>query len=272
MKISIKKFIDSIDFDKIQRDDYKIDRENPNNFSYWYPKVKDCGIPMAETKYYIFTEKEAILFYHNDISEENYLEYKKKLTSLINKKLDELGIDRTKEYSIKNGCYSDKFCNCNTLGQNICERFLNIQNASLGLETGGFSEIVIRELIPAKNSPTIYNGLPFRTEFRVFVDFDNNKLLYVVNYWDYDYCYSSLCKEDKLTFDKYYKNIEKDYIKNVNKVKELVIKKLFPYNNQNKDSLSGKWSIDFLLEDNKIYLIDMAVAERSAYWDPKKAE
>ena len=34
--------------------------------------------------------------------------------------------------------------------------------------------------------------------------------------------------------------------------------------------LEGKWSIDIMMNDeNDFYLIDMALAKNSAYWDPE---
>lgn len=36
------------------------------------------------------------------------------------------------------------------------------------------------------------------------------------------------------------------------------------------ESLTGIWSVDFILEDDRIWLIDMAQGYRSTYWDKEK--
>lgn len=150
--------------------------------------------------------------------------------------------------------------------QNI---FFNTEQISYCQETSGVTEFVVREFInynPAK-TPTIYNGLPFRTEFRVFVDFDTKEFLYMVNYWDYDYCYPNLYDlNDKIIFDYMKEEIKNSYQQNKDKVEQLIKDKIL---NKSID-LSGQWSIDILMEENEFYLIDMAEAYRSAYWDKTK--
>jgi len=34
-------------FEKLAKEDYKRLRKNKNNFSYWYPKIKNCGISIV---------------------------------------------------------------------------------------------------------------------------------------------------------------------------------------------------------------------------------
>lgn len=248
---------------------YNQDRNNYNNFSYWYPKINGCGIKTAKSKYYIFSFNEANLFCEFI---DNKIGAKEKIISMLSKKLKEWNIDPNTYYSLKNGCFSDKFSNCNVLGKDIIKRFLIIQYLSFCYETGGFTELIIREFIPSKYSKqTIYNGLPLRPEFRVFVDFDNNKILYTVNYWDYDYCYPNLSKEDKAVFNSERKKLEFLFNKYKALVEKLVQNKLLVYNSKQKNKLTGLWSIDFMLEGEEIYLIDMALANQSAYWDCKKA-
>ena len=36
------------------------------------------------------------------------------------------------------------------------------------------------------------------------------------------------------------------------------------------EGLAGIWSVDFILEDDRIWLIDMAQGYRSTYWDKEK--
>ena len=105
--------------------------------------------------------------------------------------------------------------------------------------------------------------MPLHTEFRVFYDFDATKALYCVNYWDYDYVAKNLYSyNDKLVFESYYPKILKEYEMNKNKVCDLVEKHM-----QSVD-LTGKYSIDIMMDTKKqFWLIDMALARNSAYWN-----
>ena len=139
-------------------------------------------------------------------------------------------------------------------------------------DADGTSEMVIREVIEYDYNtvPTIYNGLPLRSEYRVFVDFDSNRVLYIVNYWDYDYCYKHLNKTDKIIFDYMKLYLESEFENNKDRVIELIEKNLIPYNKKTKDGLSGIWSVDIMKVDEDYYLIDMAIGCQSAYYDYKK--
>ncbi len=64
--------------------------------------------------------------------------------------------------------------------------------------------MVVRERIrhDERVTPCIYHGLPLRSEFRVFYDFDLKKVLFTANYWDYDSVYGRLYDAtDKIIFD-----------------------------------------------------------------------
>lgn len=116
--------------------------------------------------------------------------------------------------------------------------------------------------------------MPLRTEVRVFYDFDIKKVLYAVNYWDWNYCYSSICRNatDKIVYENYYDTIKKNYeevVDDVIKCAELGL--------MDVDELSGVWSIDFMIAEDRngvktTYLIDMAEGPRSAYWNEEKVK
>ena len=183
-------------------------------------------------------------------------------------------IKRGRLYNIKNGAFSNKF-NANDCFSNyydIPRKFLNIQYAGMCYDADGTSEMIIREVIDYDPSvvPTIYNGLPLRPEYRVFVDFDNDNTLYIVNYWDYDYCYSHLNKTDKIIFDYMRSYLESEFENNKDKVIELIENNLIPYNKKNEDRLTGIWSVDIMKADKDYYLIDMAIGCQSAYYDYNK--
>lgn len=142
---------------------------------------------------------------------------------------------------------------------------ININYAALCVGCDGQSEIVFRKRIREPedhNAYKIYNGMPLRPEFRVFYDFDNRKILYSVNYWDWDYCHEAISrdKSDKLSYEAAYPGIEKFFNEHQKEVEELV-------NTHMKDvDLAGIWSVDIMSANDTYYLIDMARAENSAYW------
>ena len=116
----------------------------------------------------------------------------------------------------KNGCFSNKFNfkTCVATRDTVLYSFKAIQTASAILDTQGMSEFVIRELIEhnEENVATIYNGMPLVPEARVFYDFDEHKLLYSVNYWDYDYVMPHLySRTNKIVFSEISNEIQKKF-------------------------------------------------------------
>ena len=132
------------------------------------------------------------------------------------------------------------------------------------LNTGGVSEIVLREIIPWNNRKTacIYGGMPLRPELRVFYDFDSNEVLFSENYWDYRYVRPSLYdRTDAIVFEAVHDELELICLIYRDRVEEDVAVAMQGV------ELEGKWSVDVLIDDaGKLWLIDMALAERSAYW------
>ena len=137
--------------------------------------------------------------------------------------------------------------------------------------------------------PCIYKGLPFRPEFRVFYDFDLHEVLFTVNYWDYEYCRPHLFDAtDKIIFDKMRPYIVHAYDLFKEKVASAVSQAM-----EGVTDLTGPWSIDVMLEnypisiqeelvkdlsanyylkveeEPQLWLIDMAKAECSAYWEKR---
>ena len=111
------------------------------------------------------------------------------------------GLDDKKDYFIKTGTFSSKFDFRNakvTAGQEVKElgsylwyiQHQASQMASMlnnvclyGVSTN--NEWIVREFIDdAEDNPTIYNGLPLHTEYRVFVDFDTKEVIGINPYWD----------------------------------------------------------------------------------------
>ena len=245
-------------------------KNDVHNVSYWFPKVKDCGIKVPETFVKQIPED---LFGHlfMDHPEKDidciYNWVKNELMPSIPKNLYGLVF-------VKNGAFSNKFdfstCSvrCNVL--ELTRAIIEINYASLMFDTGGNTEIVIRERIPfdENKTATIYHGMPLRNEYRIFYDFDNHKALYSANYWDWSYCHESICHNvtDKIVYEKVYNELHAHYIFNQDKVMKLVEEHMKDVN------LSGIWSVDILEdEQGEFWLIDMALGYRSAYWNPEKA-
>ena len=110
--------------------------------------------------------------------------------------------------------------------------------------------------------------MPLQSEFRVFYDFDSKKILYIENYWNYEYCIKSMHNAtDKIIFEHERVRLERDYEKYKGEVLKLVSEKM------KEVELIGNWSVDILLDEKgDFWLIDMAIAENSAYWDKGKIE
>lgn len=247
---------------------YKETSKDICNISYWFPKIEKCGIKVPKTfikkvpieiaKFFTLEESDAVLEIMTWVKDE--------IEPLV-RKLGGLPF-------IKNGCFSNKFnfksAVPSTSFVSIAEGLMDIMYHSISFDTSGWTEVAVRERIPfdETKTPTIYNGMPLRNEYRVFYDFDKKKLLYSVNYWDWDHCHKAISYNatDKIIYEATYKNLQEHFLEKQKNVELLVSKHM-----KNVKKLSGQWSIDILEDElGNFWLIDMAVAQRSAYWDEDK--
>lgn len=262
-------------FEKLSKKVYEEDRNYPENFSNWHPHIITTGA-FAEAEIIanqIFTWEETEKLRHTDDIlkvDWNIINYVLKPT--INK------LSPYVCYNIKNGCFSNKFnfstCICDK--SNIAQHLWDINYESSMLDTGGYTELVVREYISynINKQVTIYNGMPLREEVRVFYNMDTKEIEYMVDYWDYDYCMPRICNQtDILAFDWFHNKIPGREIQH----KELLSAVMETIESQISTlkfdgELKGIWSIDFMFDEisNEIYLIDMARGYRSAYWNPNK--
>lgn len=233
-----------------------------NNFSYWYPKVVNCGIPMPKSLIFkVPKELEAKFFLENDDDYECIDKWiKKEIIPVLTKSQMYL-------LFVKNATFSGKFNaqNCMTSPSTLTDAITSINYDALCLGAGGTSEIIVRERIMhnKKKTPCIYNGLPLRSEFRVFYDFTKKKVIFTENYWRYDYVFPRLYDiTDQIIFEHEKARLEQEFEKRKKEVEALVA-------NAMKDNIffEGPWSIDIMLENDTYYLIDMAIAESSAYFE-----
>lgn len=244
-------------------------RTNKNNYSYWYPLVKDCGLPIVNSNIYILDFEmldmigDLYELRSNLATDEFYqTELYKKWQDKIKLMIKDL---KSSVYNIKTGTFSNKFdFNTSICYKNdIPSKILELLFKDFEFEADGYSEFVIRDLIKSSNTKlTIYNGLPLNTEIRVFYDFDNRKVMYSHNYWDYDYCKNNLTPSDRLILENEKKELEYQYALKKERAENLV------ETHMSTVMLEGQWSIDLMYNEieEKFYLIDMAIAQQSAYF------
>lgn len=268
--------LENTDFEQLAKNSYDTDRVYPENFSNWYPNILDFG-----------------KFKHSEIISNQILTFKEtrafeRVDNIENVDWDEINqilkptLDKMKPlkiYSLKNGCFSDKFNFeiCMVTKYDLAKKLWELNMDSHTFDTGGYTEIVIREFIPYsyKTSMTIYNGMPLRTEVRAFYNMDKDQIEYMVDYWDYNYCGDKISNlNDKIIFDVFHnktnipsENHQVMLTKVMDKIKEDINTLKF-----NKEFFKGVWSVDFMYDNvtNRIYLIDMARGFRSAYWNIDK--
>ena len=194
-------------------------------------------------------------------------------------------LDLEKDYFIKTGTFSSKFDFRNakvTKGQEVSElgsylwyiqsqanQMASPLNNKVIYGVSSNNEWVVREFIDDKeNNPTIYNGLPLHTEYRVFVDFDKEEIIGISPYW-----HPEVMKENFLDIGVSapiqknhdyinYINHEETLMKRYEENKSLVISEVSKLLKDCK--LKGQWSIDIMQNGSDYWLIDMARASESA--------
>ena len=249
--------------------------ESLNDFSFWYPKVMNCGIRMPATYFKKLPagdeadEKTLRLyqaFYHDHPDDDEII--KEWVEKSVLPDLEYYHLNG--RIFVKNGRFSNKFDannSCILVGTHrLAEAISNINYQALCCGADGIDEIVVRQFIPhdMATTPCIYNGLPLRSEFRVFYDFDKKKAIFTANYWEYDYVRPHLYEAtDKIIFDHEWKRLEINFASN-----KIAVEKMVEAAMKNVSGLEGQWSVDILMDEKcQFWLIDMAVAQRSAYWD-----
>lgn len=196
-------------------------------------------------------------------------------------------LDKNGDYFVKTGTHSSKFDFRNARVREpkevreLGEYLLFIHHQALrmagpltqpsvyGVSTT--NEWVVREFIKDKeDNPTIYHGMPLHTEFRVFVDCDSDEVLSVENYWKPEVMTARFAerrgngiddKHDAVTYAMNMERLCKRYKDNKKAVCDHIAEILPGLN------LSGQWSIDVMMNGDDFWLIDMAVAENSAYYE-----
>ncbi len=248
-----------------------MERDMMNAFSFWYPKIKDCGIPSPKTVIFPVPPEIQRAFWMEDVKAD-FARIDSWIEDTVRPGIHEAGIGLV---FLKNGGFSNKFmagAACLPVMDSLAQAVIHIMQGAMeccGFQYDGTGELVARERIAhdARKTPCIYDGLPFRPEFRVFYDFDLKKPIFTADYWDRDYVYPNLHDmTDRLVYDGHYAHIREKFLENKCAVEKLVADCM-----QGVSGLSGPWSVDIMMDerDGKLWLIDMAVAEMSAYWEKR---
>src|SRR5699024_3806787 len=167
---------------------YKRLADNPNSLYNWFPPLVDA-IKKSKSNFKIPETK--VLRLPIELAQFIRLEYQK--TSQGDRELfnqfifNEFELEDDKTYFIKTGTFSSKFQFANAKcyePREMGEYFQIINNFAMLVGAGQSVDLVVREYIEdVENNPTIYNGMPLRTEFRVFVDCEKDELIGIVPYW-----------------------------------------------------------------------------------------
>lgn len=270
---------------------YSIINRNSNSMGNWLPNI--VGAVTAEGYFKIPATK--IIKLPLSLLQLTRLEYNNLTPATFevvnNYCCKAFDLDETKDYFVKTGTYSSKFDfrnarvsgakEVNELGEYLLyNHWSALQMAHYDVNCSGRPvvygvsttvEWVVREFIPdVEENFTIYHGLPLRTEYRVFVDFDTKEVLGIHNYWDEGVLRKHLssrmwdgdidAKHDYITFVANKDRLNERYEANKAKVCEHLGKVI-----QDVD-LHGQWSVDIMQNGEDFYIIDMAIAENSAYY------
>ena len=211
---------------------------------------------------------------------------------------------------LKSGTYSDKFdfthplvdLKTGNLGDSLYHIFYNAEIVGAGMT----NHLVLREYIPpTKGTPTIYKGMPLRTEIRFFVDFDEGTILGYADYWDPAEMVNLAHSRISYRGMESLKLIHADVVSRLDQLvtkegdqpslktwmrsemqdfmtwydwwtkratsgqtplflAQLLAPNIKTFVTSDKVKLTGKWSIDLMLEGDQVYFIDAALMHRSA--------
>lgn len=281
--------LDLLDLDDIT---YQVIGTNPVSIGYWLPKMV---APMTAEGFFKIP-KTTVIKVPMPVLQMTRLDYGR-LTpatmAIVNKFCHEaFKLQDNLEYFIKTGTYSSKFefRNAHITGakevQEIGEYLLFIHHQALcraqydlsalnqpicyGVSTT--NEWCVREFIKDKDGrPTIYNGMPLHTEYRVFVDFDLKTVLGIHPYWDpkvmkdrfdnYEDADTPKMIHDAVTYRMCEHILMEQFESNKDKVCEHLQKVV-----ASTTGMTGQWSIDIMQNGDDFWFIDMATADRSAFY------
>lgn len=277
--------LDLLDLDPVM---YRMLDMNPASIGHWLPAL----VKANEGKTFFRIPKTTIAKAPLTLLQLSRVEYES-LTAATLDVVDRwaqaaFGLDPDESYFLKTGTYSSKYDYRNAHVDDphevaqIGEYLLYIQSqavdmagplnepAMYGVSTT--NEFVVREYIPDRlGLPTIYMGLPLRCEYRCFIDCDTKELLGIHPYWDPEVMNKRFrdapdasnphMRHDAVTYAMREPSLMREYEES----KDLVaahVRKLLP-----GLGLAGQWSLDIMRDGDDCWLIDMAPAERSTFYE-----
>lgn len=273
--------LDILDIDPVL---YEMIGMNPNSMGFWFPALVEA----VNSSGFFQIPKTTIVKLPVSMLQLTRLDYKN-LTAATIQIVDQycqrvFQLDPKKEYFVKTGTYSSKFDfrNAYVHGEQevreLGEYLLFIHFQALLMAASLFSkpsiygvsttnEWVVREFIPDKEeNPCIYKGLPLHTEYRLFADFDTDEILGIVPYWEpatMKKKFSGISDPHQLHDYYIYQAHEKTLMERFYKNKDRIVSEfasILP-----DISLPGQWSIDIMGNGQNFWIIDMALAENSAF-------
>lgn len=275
--------LDILDLDALT---YEMLNYDPNSMSKWLPEITKV---VKENGFFKIPKTKILRVPLTLLQSTRVFEYQSLspvTIEIINRYIHKIfDLDDAKDYFIKTGTFSSKFDFRNakvTAGQEVKELgsylwYIQHQASQMASPLNNVcmygvssnNEWVVREFIDdVENNPTIYNGLPLHTEYRVFVDFDTNEILGINSYWDANIMKENFLdvgssapsqkRHDYVVYTAHETVLTKRYEDNKEKVLSEV-EKLLP-----NCRLKGQWSIDVMQNGDNFWLIDMARASESA--------
>lgn len=215
---------------------------------YWYPRIRNLGIPQPKTRIYKLTKRELKIFYNEQFPST----LMKNIKPIISEFSYPLFV-RTDFASGKHGWEDTCFVeNEEKLSRNIFG--VVVENLIADLFGLPFEALVFREYIPLDAGfKAFYGNMPVAKERRYFIK--DNQIQCHHPYWPKD----SIRTPDKEDWER--------IIEEQNKEAENEIKLLSNYCLMVSNVLEGYWSIDFAYgQDKDWYLIDMALGDDSFHW------
>lgn len=265
-------------FEDVSDDYYHRALYNPDTFSNWFPRLLAAAksqnfFKIPETKY--LTLPQSIMQYlHHDWRNETNQRSRDALNKLLFKTFN---LDVNKEYFFKTGLFSGKFefQNAHIDDPAAIGDYLHVvSNQAQMVGAAASNDMVVREWIPdPEGLPTIYDGMPLRTEFRAFIDADLHRVIDVVPYWNNKKVENTLNMMQRthignpnMAHDaKAYEAAKPALDREFDECKTMVKSKLqVVVDNLN---FSGCWSLDVMKSGDDFYLIDMATMATSALID-----
>lgn len=253
---------------------------NCNNLSFWFPILPEdpnCNIRLPKTMLIPFPEG----FITEEMDDEEAFGYW--LEKNFSLEIQDTFLHH-KNLFIRNNCNALKLdfkdtcffpgANLSGAAEQLGRQFYRMQKELVDYSMfDGIDMLVIREYIPLdKEANTLTKGLPLRPELRVFYDFSEHRFIHAVNYWDYMHWHDTLSAyndDDMVIFKLSYDYLFRETLR----LKDKWLRQIRTY----LDSVNlfdhcnyPIWSVDFMLNEDACYLIDMHVAHDSFFWDRLK--